>query len=124
MGQKLERISLYLLAALYIGAGCLHFAIPGFYRGIIPPYIPAARELVYLSGLAEVLLGILVLFRRTRKLACTGIIVLLLGFLPVHIYLIQTAGQAAHISATFAWLRIPIQGLFIYWAAYHRKRTG
>ncbi len=43
-----------LLGAVFIGAGLLHFLKPRPYESIMPEALPAHRELVYLSGLAEI----------------------------------------------------------------------
>ncbi len=63
---------LWLMGALYIAAGIYHFVDPAFYVKIMPPYLPWHLELVYLSGVAEILLGALVLIPATRSLAAWG----------------------------------------------------
>ncbi|HYI35808.1 MAG TPA: hypothetical protein VEX39_04350, partial [Thermoleophilaceae bacterium] len=49
-----SRPSARALGVVFTIAGSLHFARPGMYEAIMPPYLPAHRELVYLSGAAEV----------------------------------------------------------------------
>src|SRR4051794_6354655 len=46
-----------LFGVLFILAGLNHFRVPEFYVNIMPPYLPWPRELVYLSGVCEVVLG-------------------------------------------------------------------
>jgi uncharacterized membrane protein len=116
--------SLYLLSLFYLLAGTNHFLVPDFYARMVPPYLPAPHFLVYLSGALEILMGILVLFRKSRRYASLGIILLLISFVPVHIYLIQTRGEPIGISLLFAWIRVPVQGLFICWAWYHYRNPG
>ena len=42
-----------LLGRTFIGAGVNHFVIPKTYEAIMPDYLPAHRELVLISGVAE-----------------------------------------------------------------------
>ena len=81
----------------------------------MPKFLPARDLLIYLSGVAEILLGIGVLFTQTRNLALWGIISMLLLFLLVHINMFFIANSLG-ISAWILWLRIPLQFLLIYWA--------
>ncbi|MEY2517157.1 MAG: hypothetical protein QOJ89_4515, partial [bacterium] len=43
-----------LLSLVFITAGTLHFLRTGTYEQIMPGYLPAHRELVLLSGAAEI----------------------------------------------------------------------
>jgi uncharacterized membrane protein len=85
----LRMISRWLLAALMIGAGVMHFVNPGFFLKIMPPYLPYHLELVYFSGVCEIVLGILLLIPRYRRLAGWGIIALLIAVFPANIYVYQ-----------------------------------
>lgn len=103
------------MGVLYTVLGILHFNNTGFYRPFMPKFLPAHDLLIYLSGVAEILLGIGVLFPQTRNLALWGIISMLLVFLLVHINMLFPANSHG-ISAWILWLRIPLQFLLIYWA--------
>jgi uncharacterized membrane protein len=115
----MESLSLYGQAAMYIGAGLLHFLRPKAYLPIMPPYLPAHRQLVFLSGVAEVVLGSLLLYAPTRPYAAWGIIAMLLAFLTVHEWMLRAklAGtRFRKIPAWTLWLRLPLQGFLIWWA--------
>ena len=56
--QLFKRPLLYLMGPPYVVAGVLHFVVPELYVQIVPPVLPAALTLVYLSGLAEIAVGI------------------------------------------------------------------
>ena len=58
----------------------IHFANTTFYRPLMPKFLPAHYLLIYLSGVAEIFLGLGVLFSQTRSLALRGIIAMLLVF--------------------------------------------
>lgn len=51
----------YLLAVFFILAGLNHFRSQEFYMRMMPPFLPWHLFLVYLSGFAEIALGILLL---------------------------------------------------------------
>lgn len=112
-----KRIGLILLAVFYIAAGVNHFANPDFYVRIMPPYFPAPRELVYVSGVFEILGGAGVLLSRTRRLAGYGIVAMLIAFLPVHIYMAMYPERFGHMaSASALYARLPLQAVLIVWA--------
>jgi len=53
-----KSISKYVLAIFMMGAGTMHFVNPDFFLKIVPPYLPLHEELVLVSGVCEILLGI------------------------------------------------------------------
>ncbi len=113
--MSLQQISLYLQVLLYLAAGINHFVHPLFYVRIIPPYLPDASLLNTISGIAEIVLGIMLLFPATRVLAAFGIMAMLVAFIPAHIYMIQISKTPT--ALWISWLRlIPGQPLLIYWA--------
>lgn len=116
----IQQIGLYLMSFLYIIAGINHFIKPKFYLAIMPPYIPAHELMVLLSGIAEVVLGIGLLFPLTRALAAWGIILLLLAVLPANVYMI-TSEKFSKIPTWILWLRLPLQFLLIWWAYIYTK---
>ena len=106
------------LALVMIVAGMLHFVATDAYVSIMPDYMPLHRELVYLSGMFEVLFGLGLLWHKTREAAGIGLIVLFLAVLPANFNMavqdIQPAGF--HIPVFLLWARLPFQLVFIYWA--------
>ncbi len=106
------------LALVMVVAGILHFVATDAYVSIMPDYLPLHRELVYLSGIFEVLCGLGLLWPKTREVAGIGLILLYLAVLPANINMavfdIQPAGF--HIPAILLWARLPLQLVFIYWA--------
>ena len=106
--------SLYLLAALFAGAGVLHFVHPATYLRIMPPALPAPRLLVGLSGVAEVVGGLGLLLPATQRGAAWGLLALLLAMFPANIYMLQIH-EALHLSAWVAWARLPLQPLLMWW---------
>lgn len=119
----MKRAALYLMAVFYIVAGLNHFRDPVFYLPMMPPWIPAHETMILLSGVAEVALGIALLFVKTRRLAAWGIIAMLIVFLPVHIYMYQFRETTfAHLPAIALLLRFPLQLIFIGWAYIYARK--
>lgn len=110
-------LSRWLLAALFVVSGLLHFAFPGAYVRIVPAFLPAAPLLVLISGVAEVLGGIGLLLDRTRRLAGIGLILLLLAVWPANVQMLLEARESgvSPASELLLWLRIPLQLLLIFW---------
>lgn len=107
-----------LLAILFVIAGSLHFIAPQVYLRIVPPSLPAPLAMVYLSGAAEILGGIGLLFPATRQAAAWGLVALLIAVLPANIYMATAHLPAPGImgQSWAQWLRIPLQVPLIYWA--------
>lgn len=122
------RLGRLIMGAFYIGAGTLHFLATRTYAGIVPSYLPAHREIVYISGAAEVLGGIGVLIPQTRRLAAWGLILLLVAVFPANVTMIAEHARFPTVPLWAAWLRLPLQLPLIYWAwLYTReqlKETG
>jgi len=113
---------LWLMGIAYIGAGAMHFINPDFYLPMMPPYLPWHLALVYLSGVAEIVLGVGVLIPATRVVAAWGIILLLIAVFPanIHIALYNVPlGGAAEGAGIANWVRLPFQVLFIVWAWWY-----
>lgn len=106
----------YLLGLLFLLAGANHFRTPKIYERIMPPYIPAAPTMVIISGVAEMVLGLMLLNAETQRIASWGIIILLVLFIPVHIYMLQNERAALKMPKWALILRIPLQFALMYWA--------
>lgn len=120
--RRTKTVSKYVLAVFMICAGMMHFVSPEFYMKIMPPYLPLHRELVYLSGICEIVSGILLLIPRYARLAAWGIIALLIAVFPANIYLYQNQ-EVLSAPPLFHLLRLPIQAVLITWAYWHTRPT-
>lgn len=111
------------MAILYIAAGINHFVKPLFYLRIIPTYLPAHEFLNYASGIAEIILGSLLLFKAFRLYAAWGIALMLMVFMIVHVFMLQQSLKQENylISSTVAWIRIGLQFVLIAWALWYTR---
>lgn len=112
----------WLFGVLFILAGLNHFRNPGFYINIMPPYLPWHGALVATSGVAEIALGALLLFRRWSVLAGWGLIALLVAVFPANLHMAMNPQLYPTISPVALWLRLPIQGLLIAWAYWYTRQ--
>jgi uncharacterized membrane protein len=120
--SRVKRVLLWLMAAFYVFAGVNHFLSPDFYLPMMPPYLPFHLELVYLSGIAEIVLGVAVLVPSLRSAAAWGIILLLIAVFPanIHIALYNVPlGGAEEGLGAWNWVRPPFQAVFIAWAWWY-----
>lgn len=120
------KLFLWIYAVFYIVAGINHFVSTDAYYAIMPKWLPAHSFLIFLSAAIEIILGIMLLFSKTRRLASISIILMLIAFLPAHIYMIQIApfmlGKIL-VTPFIAWARLPLQVLFIGWAWYYYRNS-
>ena len=119
--MSFKLITIYLMSLFYIVGGIKHFTNVDWYMKIMRPYLPYHKELVYLSGVFEIILGIMLVFEKTRFLSGWGLILLLIAVFPANIYLAQTNGAVMNLSPALAWGRLPFQAVFIAIAYWHSK---
>ena len=121
MKFDIKYLSLMVMCIFYISIGISHFTSPIWYVQIVPPYLPYKLELVYISGLFEILFGGMLIFKKTRFLAGWGLILLLIAVYPANIYLAKTNGAAMNTTPLIAWGRLPVQFIFVGLAYWHSK---
>jgi len=83
---------------------------------IMPEWLGWHKQLVIISGIAEITLAILLLFKRTQQLAALGIIMLLIAVFPANIQMMLNYYKEQNPMLWLAVLRLPLQLLLIWWA--------
>lgn len=111
----------WLFGVLFMLAGLNHFRNPSFYVDIMPPYLPWHGALVAISGVAEIALGALLLFRRWSVWAGWGLIALLVAIFPANLHMAMNPQLYPSISPVALWMRLPLQGLLIAWAYWYTR---
>ena len=106
-----------LFGPFFVFAGIMHFVIPRQYEAIVPDYLPAKRELVYASGVAEIAGGLGAMHPRTRRAAGWWSAATLVAVFPANLHMALNpddyklpGGRAA------LYARLPLQLLLIAWA--------
>jgi len=110
-------INLYLISILFIYAGFAHFINPQFYTNITPSFIPFKQFLVDLTGVLEILGGILILFKTTRKTGVYLLLGLLILFFIVHLDMLfnYQVSENFILNKSLLLIRIIIQFILIGW---------
>lgn len=112
-----------LLAVLITLAGISHFVIPNPYIKIVPGFLPYPAALVYISGAIEIVLGIGLFFRATRRLCAWGMVALFIAVYPANLNMAFNHIKLQYIpdSWWFQAIRLPFQFVLIAWALWLSK---
>ncbi|MDN3619882.1 hypothetical protein QWY81_10505 [Polaribacter undariae] len=97
---------------LFCFAGIMHIIKPNIFKHFIPDFLPK-RLVNYVAGVIEFVLGLGLFFPSTVKNATIGIFILMILFLPIHIWDV-TKERPAIGSKKIAIIRIPLQFLLMY----------
>ncbi|MBS1525096.1 MAG: hypothetical protein JST19_05570 [Bacteroidetes bacterium] len=111
------------LAVMLLFTAIGHFKYREGMTMMVPEYLPAKKQLVYLTGIMEICFGIGLIIPGSRRLAADLLILFLLLVLPANINAAQKSVdyQKANYQGyglSYLWLRVPLQLFFIAWAAY------
>jgi uncharacterized membrane protein len=116
----------WLLTIAMVVAGLNHFLSPETYLAMMPDALPAHRELVYISGVAEMAGGLGLILPGTRRLAAWGLVLLLLAVFPANINMaindIPLSGNA--VPSWALWARLPLQVVLIAWAYWFTREIA
>lgn len=105
------------LALLFGVLGTLHFVKPEPFEQIVPRALPRKKELVYVSGAAELACAAGLLHPRTRRVAGLVSAGLLVAVFPANVQMaadLQRKGSRP--AKAIAWARLPLQIPLIKWA--------
>ncbi len=106
-----------LLGIVFVGAGVNHFVMPRHYERIVPPSMrERARDLVVVSGIAEIVGGLGVLLPWTRRSSGFGLIALLAAVFPANLYMARTPQHFRKIPRWALYARLPLQPMMMLWA--------
>ncbi|MGZ5312134.1 MAG: DoxX family protein [Solirubrobacterales bacterium] len=106
-----------LFGLFFVVAGVLHFVKPRMYERIMPPYVPAHREMVYASGAAEIAGGLATLHPATRRAGSALSIATLIAVFPANVHMALNADDYKDVPEAALWARLPVQALLIAWAS-------
>lgn len=104
-----------LLAAFWIAAGANHLVNPRVYESIMPDYLPAHRELVLWSGVAEIIGGLAVIPPGARRFARWWLLGVLTAVYPANVHMALHPERYARIPPLALWARLPLQFLCAWW---------
>ena len=113
-----KRVLCYLLAVMMVAVGVTHFTNPAPFVDIMPGYLPWHLELVYLSGVFEILGGVGLVLPATRRAAAWGLIALFVCVFPanVHHAMHHVPAGGVVLPPAYLWGRLQLQAVLIAWA--------
>ncbi|MGB7684496.1 MAG: DoxX family protein [Solirubrobacterales bacterium] len=115
--MKLSRTA---LAAFFTFTGTMHFVRPRFFEAIVPPAVGNEREVVIVSGLAEIVGAAAVLHPGSRRLGRWWLLALLVAVFPANIHMAVNPEQVEgldlrRVPRWALWARLPLQPLAMFW---------
>lgn len=122
------RLSRAALAALFAFTGSMHFLRPRFFEAIVPPAIEEQKkEVVAISGYAEIAGAAMVLHPATRRLGRWWLLGLLVSVFPANIHMAVNPEQIRgldlrKIPRWALWARLPLQPLAMVWVWQTTRR--
>lgn len=114
-------IGLLLFAGLFIAACLYHFREADGFAAMLPDFVPLRLQIVYATGILELILAILLLLPRTRRRAGIWTAIYLVLIFPANIYAaiygIPAPGQD-ETSQSALWIRLLFQPLLVWWVLW------
>jgi uncharacterized membrane protein len=116
------------LAAFFTTAGTLHFTRPRFYEAIVPPSLQSRkREVVQVSGVAEIAGAAMVLHPASRRLGRWWLLALLVAVFPANVHMAVNPEQIRGLDMRrfprwALWARLPLQPLAMLWVWQATRR--
>jgi uncharacterized membrane protein len=110
----------------FIVAGALHFIRPQTYMKIMPRWLPAHRELVYASGVAEIAGGAGLVHPRTRRWASRLLVATLLAVFPANLDMAlhpERYGDRLPGASLLLIARLPLQLVLVAWVRAAGRRA-
>ena len=114
-----KNLGLAIVFAWFMVGGITHFTNPQFFVSIMPPYIGYHLELVYISGVFEIIGAIGILIPRLRQWAGNGLILLVILVSPANVHMWLNPDLFPDVPEAFLSLRLVIQLLLlalIWWS--------
>lgn len=107
-----------IVMGLFVGfAGVMHFASPDFFNDIVPPWLPPSEAFwTYLSGVAEIIIAILLLRSSSRRAGAIAAIWLYISVYPANLYMAWDWRDKPFSDQVVSYGRLPFQFLFIWLA--------
>ncbi len=101
-----------IFGIFFLFAGIMHFIKPKFFNGFIPKPLPKLF-INYITGIIEIAIGLGLLVNMIVKNAAISFFILMLLFLPLHIWDLFKEKPAIG-SKKLAIIRLPVQFILLY----------
>lgn len=101
--MRIENLDVKAMAGLLAVAGLGHLVRPAPFESIVPKVLPHKRELVYLSGVAELACAAALIHPRTRVVGGWATAVLMAGVFPANVSMAVAVNRRRRAPT---WLKI------------------
>lgn len=114
------------LSVMLIVTGIAHFTSTNLMVEMMPEFLPLKKEIVYLTGILELLAVVGLLVNKLSKITAILLIIFFVAILPANIVgsLKQVNLGGMENGVMYLLFRIPLQILFIFWAYYFGVRIN
>lgn len=123
MKQAAAYIGLAVVFVWFMFGGIAHFTNAEFFVAIVPPYLPWHLEIVYLSGVLEIVFAAMLLPPATRQLAGNLLVLLTLAVTPANLHMWMHPERFPEVSEGFLTLRLAVQ-VVLLWLIWWSTRTA
>ncbi|MBJ7294181.1 MAG: DoxX family membrane protein [Ilumatobacteraceae bacterium] len=107
----------FVIGMFLLIAGITHFANPDFFNDIVPPWLPPSEAFwTYISGVAEIIVGAMLLRPATRRLGAYAAAGLFIAVYPANLYMAWDWRDHPASDQLISYGRLPFQFLFIWLA--------
>ncbi len=114
------------MSAMLLATGISHFTNPEPMVAMMPSSMPAKLEMVYFTGVCELLAVIGLLWNKTAKLTAIMLIIFFIAVLPANVVgslkAVEFGGM--QYGPWYLLFRIPLQLFFIWWVWYFGIRRN
>lgn len=111
MTRSIKLAFVYFFAFFFVAAGILHFVKVDAFAAIVPPLLPFPKLIVWVTGLMEIGMGVMLLCPHFRPRVGVLLGLFLLAVLPANIYMAMAGipfGDSAASPAAL-WGRVAFQ---------------
>jgi len=99
-----------IVVGAFVASGTVHLVKPEVFEPLMPSWVPAHKEVILASGVAELLCAVGLLMPATRRVAGVASAALLLGVFPGNVKMAVDAMQGSNKPLQAASLaRLPLQ---------------
>lgn len=98
------------VTAAFVVSGTTHIVRPRVFKPLMPAWLPAHREIIVGSGIAELACAAGLVYPPTRRVAAYASAALLVGVFPGNVTMAVDASRSESTAYRYAtWGRLPLQ---------------
>ena len=104
------RLDAKVVVGAFLASGVVHLVKPQVFEPLMPDWVPMHEEVIYASGVAELLCAAGLLLPATRRAAGLASAAVLLGVFPGNVKMAVDASRTPHTGfKAAAFARLPLQ---------------